>query len=145
MYILPHISTRADRAGKHNESVLNPVALSSSAITPCKIPPLFSFNSLQNTDPTQPLTSHDSAQLRFHSRRSSSYADPSLLSETEPLYRRTDGTMSYFFDSTQLDHLMRSAGHLQGSSEVVLRDMGNRKEGWTVQRRFVQGTFTKTA
>lgn len=38
----------------------------------------------------------DSAQLRFHTRKSAGYSEPSLLSADRPLYRRADWTLMLF-------------------------------------------------
>lgn len=88
---------------------------------------------------------HDFAQLRFHFKPSSSYTPvPALLSDTLPLYKRSDGTLTYFFREEELQGLFEKAG-LQGGCEVVERTMANRKEDWQIKRRFVQGTWRKPA
>jgi methyltransferase-like protein 6 len=103
---------------------------------------------------------HDSAQLRFHTRASAGYSEPSRLQADAPLYRRADQTMTYFFtvrraatllndamrrrgaQTDELERLFGEAG-LVGSARVVTRDLANRREGWTIERRFVQGRWQK--
>lgn len=57
--------------------------------------------------------------------------------------------MTYFFRVDEIEGLMRNCRDsegkfkLEGSSEVVEREMENRGEGWGCTRRFVQGSFKK--
>ena len=44
----------------------------------------------------------DAAQLRFHTRKSAGYSEPSLLSAERPLYRRADSTLMLFFSVRSL-------------------------------------------
>jgi methyltransferase-like protein 6 len=71
------------------------------------------------------------AQLRFHSRPSANYSDPALLSSEYPLYRRSDNTLSYFFQPDELDRLMQASGMETLKVDVVVREMTNRKEAWS--------------
>ncbi|GAA5937959.1 hypothetical protein JCM3775_002407 [Rhodotorula graminis] len=102
---------------------------------------------------------HDAAQLRFHSLPSASYAaNPSLLSDSLPLYRRGDNTLTYFFTADDVRTLVdgaveavnaerRSEGRnvvvLEGGVEVVEREMQNRAEQWGCTRRFVHGSWRR--
>ncbi|GAA5849705.1 hypothetical protein JCM9279_001985 [Rhodotorula babjevae] len=102
---------------------------------------------------------HDAAQLRFHSLPSASYAaNPSLLSDSVPLYRRGDNTLTYFFTADDVRALVdgaveavnverRSEGRsevvLEGGVEVVEREMQNRAEQWGCTRRFVHGSWRR--
>ncbi|GAA5892125.1 hypothetical protein JCM8208_001441 [Rhodotorula glutinis] len=103
---------------------------------------------------------HDAAQLRFHSLPSASYAaNPSLLSDSVPLYRRGDNTLTYFFTAGDVRALVegaveavnaerRSEGRddevvLEGGVEVVEREMQNRAEQWGCTRRFVHGSWRR--
>lgn len=93
---------------------------------------------------------HDQTQLRFHSLPSASYASvPSLLSASEPWYRRGDSTMCYFFTVDEIEGLIRKAAEEEGlkivggqAAALVEREMENRKEGWKCGRKFVQGNWT---
>jgi len=103
---------------------------------------------------------HDAAQLRFHSLPSASYAaNPSLLSDSVPLYRRGDNTLTFFFTADDVRTLVdgaveainverRSEGRddevvLEGGIEVVEREMQNRAEQWGCTRRFVHGSWRR--
>jgi len=63
----------------------------------------------------------------------------------KPLYRRGDGTMSYFFEREvgECDALfLKGEGwECAGKTEVVKREMENRKEDWKKERKFVQGVY----
>ncbi|XP_056376664.1 tRNA N(3)-methylcytidine methyltransferase METTL6 [Hyla sarda] len=61
----------------------------------------------------------------------------------ENFYVRQDGTRSFFFTTEYLQHLFRKAGYREVSSEYVLRETVNKKEGLCVPRVFVQSKFYK--
>ncbi|GAA6057401.1 hypothetical protein JCM3770_000746 [Rhodotorula araucariae] len=102
---------------------------------------------------------HDAAQLRFHSLPSASYAsNPSLLSDSAPLYRRGDNTLTYFFTPEEVQALVNDAVEainsertargedelvVDGGSGVVEREMQNRAEAWGCTRRFVHGSWRR--
>lgn len=84
---------------------------------------------------------HDAAQLRFHTRPSNNYSDPSLLGGR--LYRRSDQTMSYFFTVEEVTELFERHGLRTEDCHYVERETENRKERIVLKRRFVQGTWRK--
>ncbi|KAH8928462.1 S-adenosyl-L-methionine-dependent methyltransferase [Atractiella rhizophila] len=86
---------------------------------------------------------HDPAQLRFHTRPSASYSSPSLMDKDKPLYRRGDGTMSYFFTEEEVTKIAEETGWRVKSVEVKKREMENRGEGWKMERKFIQAVFEK--
>ncbi|BGP37022.1 hypothetical protein JCM10449v2_000926 [Rhodotorula kratochvilovae] len=102
---------------------------------------------------------HDAAQLRFHSLPSASYAsNPSLLSDSAPLYRRGDNTLTYFFTAEEVQALVNGAVEainaertergeeeieVEGSIGIVEREMQNRAEAWGCTRRFVHGSWRR--
>ncbi|XP_022099936.1 methyltransferase-like protein 6 [Acanthaster planci] len=61
----------------------------------------------------------------------------------ENFYVRQDGTRAYYFTEEHLSKLFTEAGFEAASSEYVLRETVNKKEGLCVPRVFVQGKFTK--
>ena len=71
---------------------------------------------------------YDCSQLRFGSG--------SVLGER--LYVRADGTRSYFFVLNELEQLLLECGYEVLSSEVVERQVENRKDKVEMRRRFVQ-------
>ncbi|XP_075996753.1 tRNA N(3)-cytidine methyltransferase METTL6 isoform X2 [Genypterus blacodes] len=61
----------------------------------------------------------------------------------ENFYVRQDGTRSYFFSKELLAELCEASGFLSVSSEFVLRETVNKKEGLCVPRVFLQSKFTR--
>ncbi|XP_066441332.1 tRNA N(3)-methylcytidine methyltransferase METTL6 isoform X2 [Eleutherodactylus coqui] len=61
----------------------------------------------------------------------------------ENFYVRQDGTRSYFFTTEYLQDVFTQAGYKEVSSEYVLRETVNKKEGLCVPRVFVQSKFSK--
>ena len=85
----------------------------------------------------------DMAQTRFDAKNHTlaSYHEPTLLSLTEPYYRRgSDNTLAYFFDPTSLAALAKRCG-LDGEVLVRERVVENRKAGKVMRRRFVQARW----
>lgn len=87
----------------------------------------------------------DLAQLRFHTRKDASWAEPSMLSETHDWYRRGDDTMAYFFTKAEVDALVDEVGELEGDVEEVVKTNTNRRTGAVMVRRFVQARLRKKA
>lgn len=68
-------------------------------------------------------------------------------------YRRGDNTLTYFFTAQEITAYVDSAVgelcrggtdvELEGSVEVVEREMENRKEGWGCTRRFVHASWQR--
>jgi methyltransferase-like protein 6 len=81
---------------------------------------------------------------------------PSPIDANLPFYRRGDNTLTYFFTPSEVTSFVDSALEdlrqrddeeggieLEGSVEVVEREMENRKEGWGCTRRFVHGSWKR--
>lgn len=56
-------------------------------------------------------------------------------------FRRSNGTLSHFFQLEDVDHLFTEAGFATIELVTVHRDVTNHKAGTTLSRRFVQGRF----
>ncbi|EST08355.1 Methyltransferase-like protein [Kalmanozyma brasiliensis GHG001] len=82
----------------------------------------------------------DLSQVRYHTKKDAAWAEPSLLSDLAPWYRRGDNTFNYFFTQAQLEALAAEVG-LQGEVETLRRTAVNRKSEVNMQRRFVQAKW----
>lgn len=61
----------------------------------------------------------------------------------ENLYSRADGTLSYFFETSELDDLLTAAGLTKVEVFVDKRMLINRKEKKIMQRRWIQMKYQK--
>lgn len=114
----------------------------------------------------------DLTQLRYHLRKTDAWREPSLLidgntvaqapkgvaadapeaqEEVQPvqgqpkqglLYRRGDGTMTYYFCVEELELHAQQLG-LEGEVKEILRVGMNRKTGQELSRRFIQAKWRK--
>nr|CCC50727.1 conserved hypothetical protein [Trypanosoma vivax Y486] len=75
----------------------------------------------------------DHAEKRFNTHR---LVEPNT-------FARTNGTLSHFFSLEEAQLVFQSAGLEVLELQVVEREVVNRKEGVSWQRRFLQGRFRK--
>jgi hypothetical protein len=73
------------------------------------------------------------SQLRFHG---SQLVDPDHL-----VYRRLDGTLSHFFDISDLIGLFVDAGYQQEEAKYCTVSLRNKKKDLAMRRVFVHGVF----
>ncbi|SNX86626.1 related to ABP140 - actin binding protein and AdoMet-dependent tRNA methyltransferase [Melanopsichium pennsylvanicum] len=84
----------------------------------------------------------DLSQVRYHTKKDSAWAEPSLLTNdpNHNWYKRGDNTFNYFFQQIQLETLAQQLG-LQGNVETLRRTAFNRKSQVNMERRFVQAKW----
>lgn len=82
----------------------------------------------------------DLAQLRFHSKASAAWCEPSLLSDESHFYRRGDNTFAYFFTQEELEDHARALD-VEGTIEPIEIHGMNRKTGVHLHRRFIQAKW----
>ncbi|CAH7686987.1 S-adenosyl-L-methionine-dependent methyltransferase, partial [Phakopsora pachyrhizi] len=96
---------------------------------------------------------NDASQLRFHSKKSSSYSThPSKLSKSLPFYRRSDSTLTYFFNIDEISNLFCESNNNDGDHDYIIktlecqiikRSLINRKSQIDLDRHFIQARFKK--
>mmetsp|Transcript_53323 Transcript_53323/g.106901 ORF Transcript_53323/g.106901 Transcript_53323/m.106901 type:complete len:229 (+) Transcript_53323:1-687(+) len=79
----------------------------------------------------------DMAQLKM--------AEPKGHKISDNFYVRKDGTRAYYFAEDEVRSLFEQAGFEVEQLETHRRRVRNRKEGYDMHRRWVQGTFVKSA
>jgi len=79
----------------------------------------------------------DMAQLKM--------AEPKGHKISDNFYVRKDGTRAYYFAEDEIRSLFEQAGFETAQLEMHKRLVRNRKEGYNMHRRWVQGTFVKSA
>lgn len=78
---------------------------------------------------------YDMAQLRFHGSQ--------LVDDDHLVYKRADGTLSYFFSTEFLENIFRQAGFSTVECRYVTTYVRNIKKQVTMKRVYVHGVFKK--
>ena len=84
----------------------------------------------------------DGAQKRFSD---SSARRPKQLDAAGRFFVRQDGTRAYYFALSELRDLIEGSGFVTERCEVVMRSTTNRAKAFTIERRYVVGTFRRAA
>jgi len=79
----------------------------------------------------------DMAHIRFQKQK------PKNNKLGENFFVRHDGTRSYFFSIEFIAELMTNAGLVAESNNYMNKEVTNAKMNIVMQRRFIQGKFTK--
>lgn len=66
-----------------------------------------------------------------------------LQMQSDALYRRGDGTLSYFFSTAMLQQLAEAAGFEMVECEYACVALRNRRRGASMRRVFVHGVFRR--
>lgn len=78
---------------------------------------------------------YDLAQIRFAQRGKNKVGDN--------LYMRKDNTLSYFFDKTDIENMFKNCGFSVLKSDLICRQIENRKMKLKMQRLWLQIKFKK--